>query len=829
MSTSPPSSSPPEDDKSLSVLLLGLAWQLFLLIGPAALLTMLPPWQGLLIVLGLAATTGLCVWAGWKGITSPLTSLSVSAMIGLGLSLGRVLPNYWNVLVALFTIIVGLNLLQRWESKLGIAEPSEGKKEGDNTPPSPRQRSYETSNSAWGGQEPERTPEGEPIRVFNMGEIAMGGPVYMDYLFPDGVLLQGIGASARFSIDGRYFAATVPSRQAWGLVILDRHMRRVYHSNNDVFWELDAFSETDLSGRISPLVDNRASTIKLQDVLKSARVVDMMPIVDIWIEPSARPQDAAAERIERNGPHDRHRIEGHLRMPASLRDLEQPLDALRYPAYQLSLDGRESDLFFYADDSIIWREDGKALCVMAQRADEEEKKYWCWQPRTGWQALAEPWVTSNREISLNWHAPLALDEHDLRIEGYLAFECPDRGRYGYNLRCIHSDTEIQTGHDSQGQLLGGKRNLTGVRLVVPLTGKGERGMSSIETEPLLEGQRARLSWQMDNAVDLGGYRCRIADWELPGLWLLEHRVSDCQRYLALIPFTEYPASPGKVVVIDLLKRRRLEGPPMEVVHLMDVREGKLSVITVAGRLTDACESTALQRYDQPAPPVGQAADFCDYREGARPYYQIVELEIGNDALRALPQWRTVQIPQAANADGDFVQPAPGNSDAAWLFGCETEYADSWMRRSVCRLGGHLLTASGCAIKDLAPSMIWSPDARYLALTRLHMNPESRWELLLLDVQERTLRTFPYSPGNRPQFESFNNGKLKVRAFERDWASDVDRDTGRVSSTSLASLLKLPALTLIECEGLWLMPGQEKDAGLWRALDRTALTQFALAR
>ncbi|WP_206012968.1 hypothetical protein, partial [Pseudomonas viridiflava] len=58
----------------------------------------------------------------------------------------------------------------------------------------------------------------------------------------------------------------------------------------------------------------------------------------------------------------------------------------------------------------------------------------------------------------------------------------------------------------------------------------------------------------------------------------------------------------------------------------------------------------------------------------------------------------------------------------------------------------------------------------------------------------------------------------------DWASDADRNTGRVSSTSLASLLKLPAVELIECEGLWLMPGQETEAGLWRALDRTALTQ-----
>ncbi|QHF01643.1 hypothetical protein N015_04110 [Pseudomonas asturiensis] len=822
MSTTPQPASPPEDDKSLLVLLLGLAWQLLLLVGPAALVTMLPPWQGFLIVLSLAALSGLCVWAGWKDAANQITPLGASAMIGLGLSLGRVLPNYWNVPIALFTVVFGLNLLQKWEHKLGIAEPSVDEKAGENTPSPPRQRSHETSSSAWGGQEPERTPEGEPIRVFNMGEIAMGGPVYVDYLFPDGVLLQGLGSSARFSSDGRYFAATVPSRQQWGLVILDRQMRRVYHCDNDVFWELDAFSETDLSGRISPLVDNRASTINLQDLLKTARVVDMMSIVDIWIEPSALPQDAAAERIERNGPHDRHRIEGHLRMPASLSDLEQPLDALRYPAYQLSLDGRETDLFFYADASIIWRADGKALCVMAQQASDEQTKYWCWESKTGWYALPEPWVISHREISLNWNRLLALDDHYVRIEGYLAFECPDRGRYGYSLRCIHSDTQIQTGHDAQGRLRSGQRELTGIRLVVPLTGNGERGASSVESGPLLDEQRARLTWQMDNSIDQGGYRCRIADWELPGLWLLDHRVSDCRRYLALIPFTEYPASAGNVVVVDVLKRRRLEGPPMEVVHLLDVREGTLSVITVSGRLTDTCESTALQRYDQPAPPIGQAAGFCDDREGSRPYYQTVELEIGNDALQMLPQWRTVHRPQAATADGDFLQPATDNRDAAWLFGSETEYADSWMRTSSGRLGGHLLTASGCAIKDLAPSMIWSHDARYLALTRLHVDPQSRWELLLLDVQERTLRTFPYSPGNRPQFESFDNGKLKMRAFERDWDSEVYPDNGRVSSTSLASLLKLPAVALVEQDGVWLMPGQEAEASLWRALEKTPL-------
>lgn len=115
-------------------------------------------------------------------------------------------------------------------------------------------------------------------------------------------------------------------------------------------------------------------------------------------------------------------------------------------------------------------------------------------------------------------------------------------------------------------------------------------------------------------------------------------------------------------------------------------------------------------------------------------------------MRLLPKWRTVRTPQAANADGDFVQPAPDGSDAAWFFGFETEYAESsWLRSGSGRLGGHLLTASGCALKNLAPSASWSPDARYLALTRMNADMPSSWEVLLLDVEQRTLRTWPYSP------------------------------------------------------------------------------------
>ncbi|RMO67265.1 hypothetical protein [Pseudomonas syringae group genomosp. 3] len=798
-------------------ILLGVGGSLLILVGPAVLMTLSPPWWGVIAVIGGAALTGLCSAMKWLRLADNLSVVTSSALLGLALSLGLALPNYWNVLAALVTFVGGLVLIGMWERKLGFVSRA------DRIAP----QSHGSGPSAWGGQQPQTTPEGEPIRTFNMSEIAMGGPVYVSYLFPDGVLLQGIGTSALFSSDGRYFAATVPSRQQWGLIILDRQERRVYRCANDFFWELDEFTETDLRGRVSPLVDNRASSFNLAELLKTAQAVDLIPVADLWLEPDSMPDNLAEPHIEHIGPQTRHRIDGSLRLPDRLRNLEQPLEGLHHPIYQLSLDGRETDLLFHADSAVVWRADGKALCIVARRVNEETARYWTWQPDTGWHALTTPWVVSSRETSLNWDTPLALDNHHLRIEGYLAFEIPDRGRYGYSLNCIHSDFDIQTGHDARGRAQSAERKLTPLQLVTPLAREGaderERGLSDIESEPLLGNLRARLSWQRDNSDDLGGYRCRIGDWALPGLWLLDHRVSDCTRYLALIPFADHPASAAKVVVVDTLKRQCLDSPPMNVVNVLDFREGKLLVTRVAGRLKEDTASTPLQRFDLPAPAVGKAAGFCTYREGSKPYYQTVELAVEDTGMRLLPKWRTVRTPQAANADGDFVQPAPLGSDAAWFFGFETEYAESsWLRSGSGRLGGHLLTASGCALKNLAPSASWSPDARYLALTRMNADMPNTWEVLLLDVEQRTLRTWPYSPGNRPQFEQFDSARLEVRAFESDYEASDSTDQGRVAALKLKALLALPAIALVEQDGLWFMPGQEGDAALWRMLDRSPL-------
>ncbi|MGE8148935.1 hypothetical protein ACQKP7_27690 [Pseudomonas frederiksbergensis] len=813
------------DEKSLPRLLLDLLWQIAVLLIPIFFVTVIPLLWALGVVLGCAALMWLTARAGWPRTGRGVARLMTSAAIGLGFNLGRALPAYWDIAGAAAVMFFGLASVSHLERRLGLAEKTPAK----SSPLATGQSSG--GASAWGGDEPRQTPEGEPIRVFNYSEIAMGGPVLCDYLFPDGVLLQSLGASARFSNDGRYFAAPLPSRQAWGLVILDRQLRQLYQCACDEFWELDAFNDGTLSGRYSPLVDNGARAISLEQLLTTAQRVDLVPVADLWLEPGDWQKNLELETLRHTSPDGQQRLDARLALPLSLRELPQPCDPLRNPEYQVNINGEPTSLLIRADTVILWSPDSRAFACRARMGEDQAVDYWLWHADRGWQTLPCPWISTDNEPSLSWSEPLTLDDHCLRLSSYFDYPQPDRGRYGYGLYSIHSDCDSQVGHAPNGRIQVAERQLTRVQLAVPLAGDGQRGATVVESAPLTGKTRAQFIWQQDNSVGLGGYCCRIGDWALPGVWLLDHRVSDSGRYIALIPFTVPPAVAGHVVVADAQARQLLNSPPLLPARLLDFRGPRLSVAVIRGRLDQDRQSCPLQRFDQAPPEANDAADFCQPRPESRLYYEWCELNVGPQGLTALPDWRLVKHPQSAIADGNFVQPAPTDKDAAWLFGCETEYADSWLRVQSPRLGGHLLTASGCAISDLAPSMIWSGDARYLALTRLHTDVDDdhggrlAWQVLLLDVQERTLRQSPQWLHNRPQFESFKHDALTVRVFLRDWEAEDETDRGSTTVLKLSDLLALPAEALCPSAGLWLTKDQQGNAEAWQALDTSALSHW----
>ena len=806
-------------EKNIGRLLLELLWQLLVLLVPMFFVTVLPPPLAFVVALTLALLAWASARLGWQALARAWIRLLISAAFGLGFSLGRALPAYWDIAAALVTIVAGMASISSLERRLGLVS---AKPAGSAEP-----------TSAWGGREPQQTPEGQPIRVFNHSEIAMGGPTYCDYLFTDGVLLQGLGSSARFSEDGRYFAASVPSRQSWSLVILDRQQRRVYHCADSELWELDSFAETLIGGRHSPLVDNSQRSYTLPDLLQDAHVVDLLPIADLWLEPGGWQEAVARTRLEEPGPNAHHCLYGDIALPPSLQALEQPLAPLQAPRYRLRIDDQASNLLLQADSPRVWSAAGDAFACLAEDETLGRRGYWLWQATHGWRALPEPWVASGDEPSFYPYPLISLDHQHLRLGASLDYAQPDAGAYGYRLHSIHSDTDTDTqvGHDAQGRIQVGELQRARIQVVLPLHSQGLRGDSAIESQPLLGEVRACFSWLGDNVDGLGGYQCQIGDWSLPGSWLLDHRVSTCQGYLALLPFTQAPAVAGQAVVVDVQQRRLLFSDPLLAVRILDFRDACLSVAAIVGRLGAQRRSTPLQRYDQAADDAQNAAPFCRYQEGSNLYYQVARLQVEAEQLRRLPDWRLVQCPQVAIADGGFIQPAPNGQDAAWLFGCETEYQDSWLRPGMPRLEGHLLTASGCVLKHLSPSMIWSADSRYLALTRLHTEAHDRhnngnaWQVLLLDVHSRSLRSSPQRLRHRPQFEAFTDDSLTLRLFTYDWQAEDDSDGGSLLPLSLSELMSLPGEALIEQQGLWLAAADQADRSAWQALQRPDCVYF----
>lgn len=812
-----PAETSDDSKESLSKIVLMLLWELAKLIVPIAAVALLHPLAALAVALSFALLTGLCALLKWPKVAKALSWLLTAAVIGLCFSVFNWMSSWWGIPVCVVMLLVGMAGVSSYERYLGLAKAK----------PEQVEAPAQCGASAWHGDDL-LTPEGEPVRCLSMGEIAMGGPTYGTYLFPDGVLLDGLGSSLRFSSSGRYLAAPLPSRERWGLLILDRQEKRVYR-NAEIgeFWEIDEFTDQAISGRHSPLVGNQGYRMALADLLAQSEGVDLVAVRDLWLEPGWH-QASADKRFP--APAGEHRLRGISHLPDNLRELDDPTELLRYPTLRLEIDGALSELLIDADEQPLWRADGQALvchAITLAATRRWPRQLWLWQADLGWRQLPEGWFQAEDEPDLSWEAPILLDQDQLQLAGTFNAPYLDHLHFGYWLHSTYSDNEVGVGHDDEGRILLGEYRRSRLTLLQSLTGQGARGAGALLSQPLLGDVTARFDWLRDSQNGrLGAYACRIGDWQLEGEWLLDHRVSDCGRYLALVAFAEAPAVPHRVCVADLQQRRLLPyaGQPL-VARLLDFRGGVLSLAQVLGRFGRDERDTPLRRFDQAAPAAERAARFVEGDDNTRPYYQPLALRVGEQELQALPNWRLAERPQVANADGDFVLPAPGGRDAAWLFGAQSEFCDHYLRERHPRGGGCLLTASGLALANLGPSLIWSEDGRYLALTRHIRRMEAsepadtdQWHLLLLDLQQRTLRDTASHIGCMPQFLRFDASGIELRVLPSDWEHEDSASEWQARRIELSQLLALCTVEFEARGALWLPPEELVRAGQWQRLD-----------
>ncbi|EPJ5167333.1 ferredoxin [Pseudomonas aeruginosa] len=648
-----------------------------------------------LVALGWVLLLG-AEWATdrWRGkVPYRLQQALFFWVLGGGIALGQALPGFWLGLGGGLLAVIGGVLLQiRFERGLRLERQA----------PQALDVPLPAGGSAWGGEAPERTPEGEAIRLFDGGEIAMGGPLVCHYLMPDGCFIPDCNPSARFSSDGRHFVSPIPSRGAWGLAIFDRQERLLYRCAVDNFWELDSVTEREVIGRHSPLTSNAPQRLELQALKAGSEAEAFVAIGDLWL------------------------------------------------------------------------------------------------PESEWQR----WSGDLRAQPL----PSPLGGPALEIRPCLTYE-----RYGTLGSYSHSSLYLLHARDADDRPRWREADMPRLDLLLPLDGAAGRPGCLLQSAPLADGSRAVWEWLRDDQeAERGAYALRLGDWRLDGEWTLDHRVSDCGRYLAVVAFAEAPTLPQRLAILDS-RERRLEwlAEPLADLHLQGFIDGQVHLLHLLGRNAyqppggpGEGDPGLLRRFDEGLPEPGAWHAFGRFHYDWRHYYEQARVAFDGTAWRLCPTSRWLDAAPRPWSDGDFVLPSVGAEDAAWGFGFHYEgmHRDEDVRAGFSR-DGYLLTASGIGLGNLAAPMIWSADGRYLALTRHVQRYEEsdlerdQWRLLLLDVQERTLRRYRDDLGEYPCFDSFDDD-LCFRCA----------GTGRYV-LALDSLLKAPAEPLQACAGRWL-PAEE---------------------
>ncbi|AOF94085.1 hypothetical protein [Sinorhizobium sp. RAC02] len=558
----------------------------------------------------------------------------LGACWGLSYATAQLVP--WTILsliagLACFVVLLWLQTIWEKFAKLRIVRKRPGPRLTE-TEPVPF-----TGTSAWGGPAPV-TPEGETLRVLSCGEFAMGGPVICDYLFADGSVILGAGASTGFSPDGRYFVSPSPSREKWSLLLFDRHHRLLYRCHEaNAFWEIDLVGDNTVTGRRSPLTSNQTYTVMIDDLITSSSPERLVCVADLWIPEGdwqyiRMRQDVSCPSSPPGGPV----LAATPYLPPSLMALEAPLDPLYYPKAELFVDGVASGLLIATEQAeFAWRQDaGAFVCEATPKSDGGEAGYWLWVSSSGWRRIP-PGRGLQDDIPYAARDKFAgLGPESLTVQWSLS-----------QPRLSHDDFGQLDGYTHSALEIDGRLHPQPIVRQHVLLDEVDPDRERLESEPLRNG--LTLSWRyLRTDMDLSRhvYSCAFGDHPLDGEWLLDHRLSANRTHAALVAYDPAPSIPHRIGVLNaetgsvewveetfyLPQLQAFSDHALYLVHM----EGRIDVSPDDGPGTFS-NSEEAQRLSEIRPPLDQARTFLAHRADSRLQYRRAAVTGKDDRWQAI--------------------------------------------------------------------------------------------------------------------------------------------------------------------------------------------------
>lgn len=238
----------------------------------------------------------------------------------------------------------------------------------------------QTGTSAWAGDNSGKADIADEsgsymcYEYFARGEICMGGPTVGDAIFSNKCAFSDVGPSIVLSEDGRYAAMSLPSRDEWGLLIVDLHEKRTYAPDDPGFWEFDRIEKGVIYGRHSPITHNTGLTLSIEKAIASANELPMVQDDGWWvIDNEGREPFTQYPAVTITSSQRAHKL---IFVPDLNPFKNNPFLRGKYPSYSvlvddelLALDTRRPTAIWVdgqADDSVC---DGRFLVLPTQIID----------------------------------------------------------------------------------------------------------------------------------------------------------------------------------------------------------------------------------------------------------------------------------------------------------------------------------------------------------------------------------------------------------------------------------------------------------------------------
>lgn len=610
-------------DAPIHVLLLRLAWDLIAFIArfiaPFVIPLFLP--LPLAVAYWLLAMLGEWVENRLRGQVEYTYGWMLGACFGLSLAVAKLVPGTLlgaGAGIACFCVLLGLQGL--WKKLLRLkVEIGRGADRAASEPLCVEAKPASvTGASAWDVPAPV-TPEGETLRLLSFGEFAMGSPLGCDYLFPDGSVILGVGASTGFSPDGRYFVSPMPSRESWGLAIYDRRDRLLHRCREALsFWEIDLVDDTTVHGRDGQPGSSRAYSARIDALIAHSSTETMVQVADLWIAETnlahIRQQQTPFPPPPEGGPA----ITLLPQLPPSLMALADPLEPLYRPKAELVVDGVASGfLISLRDLEAVWRDDAGAFACEAEvKGGDAEHVYCLWTADIGWRRIPKGRNLHDDRPSALRDGFSALDADHLMIDWGL-----------YQPKLAHDSAGPIDGDTPWPLEIGGRHHPAPVlRQSLPLAGDG-RGDGCVESAPLRNGKR--LVWcflRRDEELSRDVHACAWEGRSLDGEWTLDHRIAADGRFAAIVAYAPPPFAPHRIAILDAETGALawVRGDYCDA-RLQGFGEDALHFIHLVGRVHEGTDgqarSSAGAEPDEEVPPPGEARAFTNPRRGSRLHYR----------------------------------------------------------------------------------------------------------------------------------------------------------------------------------------------------------------